>query len=349
MRQGVVDETVGKAVDGGTAYLLTAQDDDGHWRDYDFLGPSDGWMTAYVGGTLAELDDPTAVSAASRAMDVLLQEQDTNGGWAYNALQPHDADSTGWVLMLANSLGRSPDDQWAVRARDFVSQHVRDDGLVSTYTMELAGPVFERFPDIPSWDGWCAAHECVTAAVASVPQLPERQRILDALLAGQRPTGQWRAYWWVDQELTTALACEALSSVADSGPARARAARWAAERIGADGAVHTELHPGGSPFATAWALRVLLAADDPQEQTARDAATRWLTDHQRPDGSWLPSARLRMPFTWESDADAHVDWTLDGVGRKLLGTIARDTFGLHTTATVVRALALASATRIGER
>lgn len=338
MRQDIgTDDAVAR----GAGFLRAAQDG-GLWRDYDFLGPSDGWMTAYVALTLAGLPGDDNRLAATEAFARLAHEQDDTGGWAYNALQPRDADSTGWVLQLGRALGRPSEEEWAVRARSFVSRHVHQDGLVATYTMELAGPQFLSYPAIPSWVGWCAGHDCVTAAVAALDELPEHDRIVDGLLARQLDGGQWRAYWWVDQELTTALACEALTSVPRAADACRAAATWAASRIGPDGAVRTELHPEGSPFATALALRTLSAAPDAGHDEVGAAAIRWLVEAQHQDGSWTPSARLRMPFPWEPDADAHEDWTFDGTGKKLLGTIARDTEGLHTAATVVTALATAT-------
>ncbi len=337
MTETTADTQADNATRRGIDFLMSRRAEDGRWRDYDLLGPSDDWITAYVASVLVRLSDDAAVRAAHEALDLLIPEQHDNGGWNYSEVAPEDADSTGWVLHLAELLGRSAE-PWAVHGRAFLSSHVHDDGLVSTYVPELAKDAFGRYPMVPSWAGWCGGHVCVTAAVAGLADLPERDRVVAGLLDAQRPTGEWPAYWWIDPEMSTALAVESLLSVPGTEPARAAAARWAAGRIGADGAVTNQLHPEGSPFATALALRTVAAGEPGIADPAIRAATGWLESQQRPDGSWTPSARLRMVLPWETDPDSYEDWTFDGVGRLCLGTIARDTFGLHTTATVVRAL-----------
>ncbi|GLY08389.1 MULTISPECIES: prenyltransferase/squalene oxidase repeat-containing protein [Actinoplanes] len=341
MTESTVDIAEGTAVRRGLDFLLGRREADGRWVDYDLLGPSDDWITAYVASVLVRLPDEEAVRAGRRAVDLLVPEQHDNGGWNYSEVAPEDADSTGWVLHLAELTGRA-DEPWAVRGREFLSAHVHDDGLVSTYVFDLAVAAFGRYPVVPSWDGWCGGHICVTAAVAGIERLPERDRVVAGLLAARLPDGHWPAYWWIDAELSTALAVESLASVPGTEQVRAEAARWAADRIGPDGAVTNHLHPEGSPFATALALRTVAAGDPGFGGDRIRAAAEWLARHQRPDGSWEPSARLRMVLPWETDPDSYEDWSFDGVGRACLGTIARDTFGLHTTATVLRALQVAA-------
>ncbi|GIF10095.1 terpene cyclase/mutase family protein [Actinoplanes teichomyceticus] len=345
MTEAMVHVDEASAVRRGVDFLLDRREADGRWVDYDLLGPSDDWITAYVAGVLVQLPHEAAGRAGRAAMDLLVPEQHDNGGWNYSEVAPEDADSTGWVLRLAELLGRSGE-PWARPGWEFLARHVHDDGLVSTYVPDLAKAAFDRYPVVPSWDGWCGGHVCVTAAVAGLAGLPRREHVVNGLLRAQRPTGEWPAYWWIDPELSTALAVESLATVPGTEPARAAAARWAAGRIGADGAVTTHLHPEGSPFATALALRAVAQGEPGFGDAQIRAAAGWLTRHQRPDGSWTPSARLRMVLPWETDPDSYEDWTFDGVGRACLGTIARDTFGLHTTATVLQALRTA-ATRTG--
>jgi squalene-hopene/tetraprenyl-beta-curcumene cyclase len=314
-------------------FLLAARSPDGWWRDYDFRGDSDEWVTAYVAEVLATAPHPRARPAAEQALDLLVSAQDPVGGWRMGPDTPPDADSTAWTLRAAQALDRSTQ-PWAMRARDFLVRHVDGHGGVATYLTEVAGPMFDRYPMIDSWAGWCAAHDCVTAAAAGVRDLQVRPRLLDRLRHRQSGSGAWRAYWWADAEFSTAFASTALADAArpEDLPALNAAARWAGTRIGPNGAVHTPLDPAGSPFATALAARVLTTGP------ALDRAVRWLVRTQLPDGGWPRSARMRVPPPGMIDPDAYRDWGFDGRGLRALGTIVVDSAGIHTTATVLRAL-----------
>jgi hypothetical protein len=83
-------------------------------------------------------------------------------------------------------------------------------------------------------------------------------------------------------------------------------------------------------------LRTLLLA--PGVPGARDAvqrATSWLCREQRADGSWQPSARLRVPFPDDEHPDTSTGWTYHG---QVEGSIVFDGRGVFTTATVLRAI-----------
>ncbi len=107
------------------------------------------------------------------------------------------------------------------------------------------------------------------------------------LRATQRDDGGWASYWWLEDELATALAARALAATSDPGDAgrAAAAAGWAAARIGADGGV------GGSPFATALAVQALGG----HQAYERSRAVRWLVERQEDDGGWPASSRLVAP------------------------------------------------------
>ncbi|MGI3198967.1 hypothetical protein ACRJ4W_10810 [Streptomyces sp. GLT-R25] len=196
----------------------------------------------------------------------------------------------------------------------------------------------------PRWDAWYASHVCVTSAAAGLLQLPVHERLLSRLREIQRPDGSWPAYWWPDREYPTALAAEALADGRPAGdrPEARAAARWAAARIGADGAVRTEWEPEGSAFATAFALRAVLAGELPEGRDAVRRAVSYLTDSQEKDGSWRPSAWCRVPGPMEFDPDAREHWERGRRGKAALGSVVLDTKALYTTASVVAALARAS-------
>jgi hypothetical protein len=186
-----------------------------------------------------------------------------------------------------------------------------------------------------SFRGWCGPQPCVTAAVAAIPGFGPSVR--DYLLGTQQDDGSWKSYWWCEDEYATALAAEALarSGRSEDETRVERAARWAEHRV-ETGFVATDDHPNGSPFATAWCLRTLLLV--PELPGARDAAVRaaiWLRRQQREDGSWQPSARLRVPLPDDEHPDTYTGWISGGL---IQGSIVFDSRGLFTTATVLRAL-----------
>jgi squalene cyclase len=118
----------------------------------------------------------------------------------------------------------------------------------------------------------------------------ERRR--EFLRHAQRDDGSWAAYWWEDDEYATALAAEALAATGrpDDRPRVESAVRWTLARIGQDGAA------AGSPFATAWCVRILhLAADAAAVREQRARSVAWLMHRQEPDGGWPASARLVAP------------------------------------------------------
>lgn len=335
-----LDESAGQALSKATEFLLTARDADGWWNDYEVRGPGQFWVTAYVGASLAELPEGPGRAAAMSAWEALRKARGPSDGWGYCPQVPGDADITSWALRLAEALGVEHDPR-ADEGYRFVAGHLQPDGGISSYLPHIAGPFLDRVA--PRWDAWYASHACVTTAAAGLVRLPVRERLLGRLREIQRADGAWPAYWWPDREYSTALAAEALTAGragTDLPEARA-AADWATARIGADGAVRTEWEQDGSAFATAFALRAVVAADLPDGRHA-DAVRRavsCLVDSQERDGSWRPSAWCRVPGPMEFDPDAREDWERGRRGKAALGSVVLDTKALYTTASVVAALA----------
>ena len=84
-----------------------------------------------------------------------------------------------------------------------------------------------------------------------------------------------------------------------------------------------------------------------REAIGRGAAR--LVEWQRPDGSWPPSAGLRVPRPDAVAPDAGDEWTmwsgmppvapsLENVMKHTFSIYSPDHFGVYTTATVLRAL-----------
>jgi hypothetical protein len=323
-----------QAINAALAFLLARRNQAGWWRD--FLDrarppavdgwltgyPSDEWVTAYVGAAVAAVEHPEARDAAGAGLQLLLERR-SRGGWGYHALVPADADTTTWVLRLAAAL-EFPGNNRLRDARAFLAGQIEAGGGVATYPADAA-PALADFTAMPGpYEGWCGTHVCVTAAAAALDLGPGP---LEFLRRAQRRDGSWTGYWWDDDEYATARAVEALAASGDRASV-AGAVRWAESRIGADGSVQSIAHGRSSPFATALALRALIVGGAPG-RGARARATSWLLSEQRADGSWEPSARLRIPAPDQRDPLVSPETTFSYL----------DDDAIFTTATVLAALA----------
>lgn len=312
----------------------------GRWSAFHlYPGVSDEWVTAYVAATLAESGAPGAAEFVAAAQGGLSSRQRGDGRFGFNERAIGDADSTLWTLRLAAAGGAGAPARTGINrdaAVAAVETHVRAGGGVATYAAdEPIRTVIEAPPEKPM-SGWCAAHPCVTAVAASVAETAGPAA--EYLMAGQRADGSWPAYWWADPEYSVAHAAEALRAAGSPSARRAanRAAAWSVARLRGDGAVRTPDYPDGSPFATALALRAALAGDLHDAVVA--AATEWLCRQIRLDGSWRPSAVLRVPHPYDTAPDRPGGTTWVPGGRKE-GAVVIDRTATFTTATVVSALA----------
>ena len=327
------------ATGAAVEHLLRTRGQDGLWRDfYDRLKPrdaerrlrtwaSDEWVSGYVGAALAGVRDARANAAAREALRVVLGRRGPASGWGYNLLTPQDADSTGAVLRLARALGTQPTERLAA-ALGVIAAHVDDDGGVATFLPQAGAELLPILSVAGRADGWCRPHVCVTAAVAV---LDLGTGPLARLRREQRPDGSWQGYWWHDDEYTTARAVEALAAAGGHEREVDLAVRWAAARVGREGAVLSRASGEASPFATALALQAIalgaISLDQPMPAAAKRAA-RWLMDQQGADGSWKPSAWLIAPSPDDVPREELLDarWTYV------------DDDGLFTTATGLSAL-----------
>ncbi|HVM46247.1 MAG TPA: hypothetical protein VM582_09955, partial [Candidatus Thermoplasmatota archaeon] len=302
----------------GIAFLARRQDASGRWWDYPdaAVGASTEWVTAFVGASLARVPDPLAQRCARAAWRWLRARVRPSGGWGWSALFPADADSTAWGLLLAARLGI--DDARVRRARRFLDAHATAGGVA---TFRARGPLswLRHALDARTFAGWARPHACVTALAATLPRPPPGA--LDALRAMQRPEGEWRAYWWPDDEYATALAVEALARAGDAAAAET-GARWLAARLGAE----------RSASASAWALLGLAAAGE-----ARPEAAGRLARAAQDDGGWPASSWMRVVHPDEADPPRE-GWQR-GLGAP--GGVIVDERRLLTSAAAVAALAVA--------
>lgn len=337
-------------------FLLNAQGEGGDWKDFLLpAGNSNVWVTGFVAGVLAELPEKSARDAAMAGWRFLEKSAKTDGGWSYNPSVPGDADSTLWALRLGEALGVEGSDAYA-KAASFLESHMTENGGLATYAAPERVRRYIGLPPSVSFDGWTRSHVCVTAACANLRT--HRQRLTQYLLQQQTGEGKWIAYWWFDDEFSTAEAVAALvgkgsgammaESAREAAASVERAARWALERsrilMGVDGS--------NSPhaFALAHVLRVLARAEQtPEVREAVFKASARLAEWQKADGSWPASARLRVPRPDAVKPSAETEWkmwagmpqvapTVENILKHTFSIYSPDHYGVYTTATVLRAL-----------
>jgi hypothetical protein len=316
---------IASSLQKGVRFLLDARDSDGFWRDFRTLaGPSDEWVTGYIGSILARFGGREGMETARASFRALLKSRMILAGWGYNRRVPPDADSTAWALALAQEICPPVRSLRLLRAARFLEKHIVRSGGVATYGRSLPIRAFTRLNRRVSFRGWCMPHVCVSAACASVAAT-RQALILDFIRESQEPDGSWRSYWWSEHEYATAFAMEALSRTGDVADRACceRGAAWIEARKGQQAA-----------FAQALGLRALLAAgrrDSPRVPELLDQ----LLLSQRNDGSWESSAHLRIPPPDVVDPDSYPAWR-EGTGGG--GSVQTDVRRSFTTATVVCAL-----------
>ncbi|WP_099068204.1 prenyltransferase/squalene oxidase repeat-containing protein [Nostoc linckia] len=322
-------------IESAVTFLLTARNSEGWWIDFHLAaGLSDEWVTGYVGTMLANIPDSRVSKAVSTAWNLLNSRRHrVNGKWGYNRLPPGDADSTGWVLQLARAIGESNSER-ARQAMQSLADHKRPDGGICTYESEESIRAFIHASPEIGFAGWCGSHTCVSAAIAALPEY--RFQLQDYLRSTQQNDGSWLAYWWQDPEYVTALAAEAIAACYPNSDCITNAVAWGMNRLSSQGFVATSDCPSGSPFATAWCLRLLiLRRQDTAVQAAIAKATDWLLAQQQPNGSWISSARLQVPLPDDLNPNKFNQWIYHGT---IQGSVVFDKYCVFTTATVLQAL-----------
>ena len=333
---------VNLAIEKAVTFLVNARTRDNLWSDFDLpTGESDGWVTGYVGTIMSGIGDSTAFQAAKEAwMKHGAKHFFTgHGGWSFNRWSPEDGDSTAWGIRFAINLGLKDKLRTEV-AEKFLFHHITTDGGVTTFILEKDLRNFLSARPDDDISGWMGTHTCVTAAAAMVPSL--NSRLAPWLQKHQLPDGSWDAYWWPDPEYSTSLAIEALTLNNPVGYSTAinKSVDYIIGKLNGKFYIGNGEFPNGSPFATALGLKILVLSGRYHElKEMISSITLWLIGHQRIDGSWEPSAMLRVPPAKVTDASGFQDWNC---GEALdWGTTTVDQHSTFTTSTVVCALDLA--------
>ena len=295
-------DKIDSAIGASTTYLLNHQAADGHWEDYSLpVGPSDAWVTAYVGLALSHVTPHTgaaaAPSAAKRAARWLVTNRPYAAGWGYNGRTGPDADSTAHVIALLQAIGTSAEE----RDSAWLLRRWQPDGGFATFE----GP-----------QAWGQAHADVTPICYRVlsrhHQAELETNLIGFLTRMRRDDGSWPSYWWRTGFYGT-YACLALIRDLEFEPNPSL--RLSAMK---------EINSISSAFDLAFAAGIAsLQGDD----SLCLSLVKELLRHQNTDGSWAGGNELRV-----TEADCSCPW------EDPRGKLYRDLKGLISTATCLSIL-----------
>jgi squalene cyclase len=301
------------ALNSGITYILSRQEDDGSWVDWQLPpGESRAWTTAFVGCKLVSLQQCLCRNIAPlirRAAEWLLHNISDDKGWGYNSLVGSDADSTAHAILLLSQCAEPvPDESYR-----HLQQFQRPDGGFSTY-LPQNGP-----------SSWTVSHPDVTpiALLALLTKYSYHEAFIERGLAyvlrQRTAAGLWNSFWWesfiysTEANLSLVSTSSCIQEMADT---RGSLTRFMPEK----------------PFEIALQLSALLSLND----TAPEANIGWLIDQsshqlvtkQHADGSWKNESILRV-----TNRDCYEPWSY-----RESGALFSDPNRLFTSTTVVAAL-----------
>lgn len=291
------------AIHAATCYLIDHQAIDGHWEDYALpVGPSDAWVTAYVGLALTHVTPhkvATAMPAAQRSANWLVANRPYAAGWGYNGITGPDADSTAHAIALLQATGieeQERDSAWLLG-------RWKSDGGFATFE----GP-----------EAWGSAHADITPICFKVLSQYHRAAlkadVISFLTRMRRDDGSWPSYWWRSCFYST-YACLSLSR--DLGLELSASARISQMK---------EIRWIDSAFDLAFATGIARLQGD--EVLCVSLASELLR-HQNPDGSWAGGKELRV-----TEATCWRPW------EDPRGELYPDLKGLMSTATCLSILSM---------
>jgi squalene-hopene/tetraprenyl-beta-curcumene cyclase len=320
------------------------------------------WDTVLAVIALADAGLPPDHTALTAAADWLLAEEVTGpgdwqvrrpelapGGWAFefdNDIYPDIDDTAEAVLALRRARCSAGDDNAAAAIRRglrwVTGMQSRDGGWgafdadnTSTLVTKLPFCDFGAVVDPPSAD--VTAHAVEALAAEGLAGSRAARRGVVWLLRAQESDGSWFGRWGANYVYGTGAVVPALiaAGVKPGKPAIRRAVGWLEAHQNPDGGWGEDMRSYDDPALagrgastasqTAWALLALLAAGGAGPPgPAVEAGIRWLTDHQRADGSWDEPQYTGTGFPCDFYLNYHLYrlvFPVSALGRYLAGTI----------------------------
>lgn len=288
--------SVDEAIDRGLTYVRLGQDADGLWHDPEFpVDEGSDWVTAFVAKSfwvlmaanpeVRNLEDPI-----ERAHQALSRRQRSNGGWAYSAEAPTDAEATAWALW---SLLDEPRRRLysTGRGRRYLSAHRDpDSGGYRPYASDTDDAEGRPFQVPPAWrrPQPCVTGVSVRVLAAQDTTDPAIAAACDYLKRTQDVDGLWRSDLWFGAGAPTLVALGALHAGGALDVVTLSVAR--------DGlaALITDAHD--FELASALTIAPRLGLADVGEAVDR------LIGEQGPDGTWTPRRPVRASIAIVGDS-----------------------------------------------
>lgn len=276
------------------------------------------WDTALAVVALADAGLPPDHPALVRAAAWLLREEIRvrgdwaerrrhlePGGWAFEFENDNypDIDDTAEVVLALRRVGHTGSDAPIERAVAWTLGMQSRDGAWGAFDADNTRRICKELPfcdfgeviDPPSED--VTAHVVEMLAQERGRDDPDVQRAVHHLTAWQRPDGSWFGRWGANHVYGTGAVVPALvaAGAEPNDPSIRRAVEWLERHQNPDGGWGEDLRSYRDPAwigrgastasQTAWALLALLAANG-RSSPSTERGIRFLTDTQRPDGTW---------------------------------------------------------------
>jgi hypothetical protein len=313
-----------------TGYL-ESQMKNGWWLDFDTLaGSSDEWVTAYVAEVLAMSKCQQATELSTIAFNKLMKRRRWNSGWGYNIWVPRDADTTIFVIALAEKIEKTHHKR-IQSAIKFLKKHIDEQGGIRTYLNLRKIRKFTGLSKNISFKGWHQAHSCVTANAMRLKSLASHYDQLSAFIEPNLEENDFlEGYWWPHPAYPSALAVEGLALHASKTNSMKNIKKWALKNL--------SKNVSNSIFINACLLQIVLTGTE-ETLISDDTISLILqfNNLQKLDGSWHGTANLRIPPTYCTDPKKIRQWSYTHKGG---GSIRNDQHGIYTTATVLKTLFL---------
>lgn len=183
-------------------------EEDGVYKDFDLtVGIATEWITGYVLNAL-----PKKIKAR-KSESYLLKSSRIQGGWGFNSNVVADADSTA-IVIAGMSIENVKN-----KDIDFLEQHIRESGGVSTYIERDLLLAFndnnKYFPKAPLniYRGWLQEHlstSCNTLIALKSVLSDKKKGKMETFIMNNFSDGVWWDYWWKDWYYPTMVAVLAL-------------------------------------------------------------------------------------------------------------------------------------------